>query len=59
VDKVRGKYLKWLCLISLLVFSLATVSVTSTGSTVVFVNPPILWDDTLQAGNTFTVDIDG
>lgn len=58
MNRVRGKNLKWLSLIFLLAFSLTTLNVASTGSTVVFVDPPEIRDDTLQAGSNFAVSID-
>jgi len=60
VNRVKGKSLKWLSLILLLVFSLTIVNVTSappSDSVDVFVNPPEIRDDTLQAGSNFAVGI--
>lgn len=51
------KGLKWLSLILLLTFGLAIVNVASAPSAVVYVDPPLIEDDTLQSGDYFVVDV--
>ncbi len=54
---MRGKSLKWLALLIPFIFSLVTVNVVSSPETVLYVDPQYVIDETLQAGDSFTVDI--
>ena len=57
MNRVKRKSIKLVSLILLALFSLTILDVASPGSTRLFVDPPEIRDDTLQAGSAFTVDL--
>jgi len=55
---MRVRELKWLSLIIPLLLSFALIDVSSSPGTIVYVDPPGVIDDSLQAPSTFTVSLD-
>jgi len=55
---MRVRELKWLSLIIPLLLSFALIDVSSNPGTIVYVDPPSVIDDSLQAPSTFTVSLD-
>ena len=54
---MRVKDLKWVYLTLPLIASLFMVNVSCDASTVVFTDPPMIMNESLQSGSHFTVDV--
>lgn len=55
---MRRKNMAFICFVALFVIGVVTVeAVAASSETTIFVDPPVIWDPTMEPGAQFTVDI--